>query len=115
MALPPGALICVASSLVRPLRTRCATSTRLQGKAQALYHQEMTYALCTVVLEQAQPVLEDAAARLDVAVESVDPDFGLVPIDPTTHTYAVRVDEQAIGWRAEKSRFSDPKIEPFGP
>ncbi|MFD0660810.1 hypothetical protein [Thermocatellispora tengchongensis] len=39
--------------------------------------------------------LADALARLELAEEDVDTAFGLVPIDPGTGLYAVRVAEEA--------------------
>ncbi|GAA5049684.1 hypothetical protein HNP84_004225 [Thermocatellispora tengchongensis] len=60
--------------------------------------------------------LADALARLELAEEDVDTAFGLVPIDPGTGLYAVRVAEEASHRAANTAGgpFSDPPIAPHG-
>jgi hypothetical protein len=48
-----------------------------------------------------------------------DADFGVVPVDPRNHTYAVLVDAptaERLGAESGTSGpFANPRIEPFGP
>ncbi len=67
------------------------------------------------------PTAAQAAGALGLAPEDLDPEFGVIPTDPSQDLYAVRVDELAAnratlvkGGGAE-GIFSDPKIAPFGP
>lgn len=68
------------------------------------------------------PTVEELKERFGLNDEEIDASFGVVEIDPETHTYTILVDAAA----AEKVRaggsiskvegpFSNPRIEPFGP
>lgn len=78
----------------------------------------MAHVLMTVELPGAAS-LHAAAERLGVAPGDLDPDFGVIPIDPEQHLYSVMVEERASAAAAERpgtaGPFSNPKIEPFGP
>ena len=63
--------------------------------------------------------LEAAAAQLGVAPEDIDPNFGIVPIDPRQNLFAVQVraDRLPEGFGSEtpyRGPFSSPRIAPFG-
>ncbi len=67
--------------------------------------------------------LEAAMRKLKLSEEEVDLDYGLVPIDPDSGLYGLRVTEEA-GHRAGATAtdsdgyagpWSDPRIEPYGP
>jgi hypothetical protein len=57
--------------------------------------------------------------KLELDDEQLDPDFGVVEIDPVQHQYAVLVDEDVAAKVAEapevEGPFSNPRVEPFGP
>jgi hypothetical protein len=70
----------------------------------------------------AAPTVEELKERFGLSDEEIDASFGVVEIDPQTHTYTILVEESA----AEKVQpggsigkvegpFSNPRIEPFGP
>lgn len=79
----------------------------------------MANVLVTVKLGSAQPSLEEVARHLNVSQTELDPDFGVVLIDPENLTYAVMVDERAAVDAAKSEGaagpFSNPRIEPMGP
>lgn len=76
-------------------------------------------------LPDGEPTLGEAAAILGLALGDLDPEFGVIPIDPADALYAVRVrsDSADRAARAIAKRgadeaegiFSDPRIAPFGP
>ncbi|NJP25918.1 hypothetical protein FLW53_17265 [Microbispora sp. SCL1-1] len=65
--------------------------------------------------------------RLGLAEDEVDTGYGLVPVDPRTDLYVLRVTEEAgrrvgdsdagavDGGAADGGPYSDPPIEPYGP
>jgi hypothetical protein len=67
----------------------------------------------------AEPTIDHAAAALGVPTDAVDPEFGVVLIDPKAGSYAVMVDERHAGdatARADvEGPFANPRIETFGP
>jgi hypothetical protein len=78
------------------------------------------FLLMTVEMPGAEPSIGRAASELGVAVEDLDVDFGLVPIDPRRSKYAVQVraDKVPTETRPESGHrgpWSNAKIEPFGP
>lgn len=79
----------------------------------------MTKVLLTTTLEPLHANPADAARRLNVAEGAVDPDFGVVSIDPVANLYAVLVDEASAHAAAQlpgvEGPFSNPQIETFGP
>jgi len=72
-------------------------------------------ALMIVKGKDGPPSLDEAARQLDVAVEDLDPDFGVVAIDPDRGLYSVRVDASKLGRGFEEGQgpFSDPDISPM--
>jgi hypothetical protein len=77
-------------------------------------------ALYTIEWPKGKPSLAEAAAQLHVPESDMDEGFGVVPIDPAHHLYAVRVTTHnatsaAPQERAVSGPYSDPKIEGFGP
>lgn len=66
--------------------------------------------------------LEEVAARIGVRVEDLDPQFGVVPIEPLDDgawRVAVRIDQRLAPDLRDQDQidgpFSDPPIEPAGP
>ena len=65
--------------------------------------------------------LSDVKHRFDLADDDLDPDFGVVEIDPDAHVYTVLVEENAAQRLREadvhgvSGPFSNPVIGAFGP
>jgi hypothetical protein len=70
-----------------------------------------TPVLLMVEWPKGQPSLEEAARHLGLERDDLDPDFGVVPVDPQKKLFAVR----GISSRAAKhsGASSDPAIGPF--
>jgi len=76
--------------------------------------------LYTVEAPSGPPSLADAAARLRLAVSDLDPNFGVVLIDPARHLYAVSTLTDIGAHRPPSAPgvagpFANPRIDPFGP
>ena len=75
--------------------------------------------MMTVELDPEAATVENAAERLGVEPDRIDPEFGVVSIDPDQNLYTVLVDEQAAAEATPRpgleGPFSNPLIEPFGP
>jgi hypothetical protein len=76
--------------------------------------------LMTVHGRDGSPSLADAARELGVSVSEMDGKFGVVPINPSQHLYAVQVRRNSLpaGTPSDKpyaGPYSNPKIAPFGP
>lgn len=76
-------------------------------------------ALMTVFGTNGPPARSVAAGQLGVAPADIDPDYGMVLIDPDKKMYAVKVRADRLPHGVEQEKpyrgpFSDPKIEPFG-
>jgi hypothetical protein len=76
-------------------------------------------ALMTVHGKGAPPTLAEAAAQLGVHVSALNPDFGVILIDPDREIYTVEVDVDQTGGIAEPGDsfggpYSNPDIEPLG-
>jgi hypothetical protein len=71
--------------------------------------------LMVVTGQGGPPSMEQAARQLGVTVEALDPDFGVVIINPDRGLYSVRVDASKLGdeFDPEKGPFSDPPIAPM--
>jgi hypothetical protein len=70
-------------------------------------------ALLRVKGSRAAPTLQQAALQLNLSVDDLDADFGVVPLDAEKQLYAVRTITPSRV--APPSAFSDPKIDTFGP
>jgi hypothetical protein len=79
----------------------------------------VAHLLLTIRLPSTEATIENAARHLGVDPDTIDPDFGVVLIDPADDKYAVMVDERsadrALGTEGVEGPFANPKIEPFGP
>ena len=75
--------------------------------------------MLTLQLDPAEASAEHVRRKLKLDDAALDPDFGVVEIDPAGHKYAVLVDEDVAeniqGTADVKGPFSNPRIEPFGP
>jgi hypothetical protein len=75
--------------------------------------------LLTCQLSAAEATVDAAAAHLGVPADAIDPEFGVVLIDPKTGSYAVMVDEDHADAAAARDDVSgpwaNPRIEAFGP
>jgi len=75
--------------------------------------------MLTLTLEPGEATLEAAARKLGLEERELDPDFGVVEIDPAAHRYTVLVDEgaaeQASRVPGVEGPYANPRIEPFGP
>lgn len=69
-------------------------------------------ALMVVLGEDGPPTIEGVAKQLSVSPSAIDPEFGIVPIDPVAQTYSVLV-EMSEGVAKNERSFSNPKIGPF--
>jgi hypothetical protein len=78
----------------------------------------MAHVLMTVELP-GDASIDAAAARLGVKPGDLDPEFGVIAIDPEQHLYSVMVEEHVSAGAAARpgtgGPFSNPRIEPFGP
>jgi hypothetical protein len=77
------------------------------------------HVLLTCQLAGDEATIEAAAAQLSVPTDALDPEFGVVLVDPEAGTYAVMVDEGHVGDAVAQADvegpWSNPRIEPFGP
>lgn len=74
----------------------------------------MAKVLFTIQIDP-EPTLAQVKERLGLSDEQIDPDFGVVVIDPDEHLYAILVDaEAAITDEAVKGPYSNPQIGPLG-
>lgn len=75
--------------------------------------------LLTLTLDPADATADGVRRALGLDERALDPDFGVVAVDPDNHRYAVMVDEDAAervaGTRGVEGPFANPRIEPFGP
>ena len=79
----------------------------------------MSKLMLTVKLEPEHATLEDARRRLGLEADELDPDFGVVNVDPEQDLYAILADErtaQKLSQQPEvQGPYANPVIEPFGP
>lgn len=76
--------------------------------------------LMTVRGEDAPPTLDEAAAQLGISVSALNPEFGVILIDPANRLYAVEVDAEALPAGTGSRRpfhgpYSNPDIDIFAP
>lgn len=76
--------------------------------------------LMTVQARSGAPSLAKAAQALGLPSDALDPEFGVVSIDPDACLFAVRAFADALPDRKDTDRpdvsgpYSDPNIAPFG-
>jgi hypothetical protein len=79
----------------------------------------MAKLMLTVKLHPRQASVSHVCKQLKLSQSELDPDFGVVGIDPKQNLYAILVEEAAarrIGKvKGVQGPFSNPRIEPFGP
>lgn len=70
----------------------------------------------------AAPTVDELKERFGLSDAEIDASFGVVEIDPETHTYTILVEQSAVekmqagrSIRNVEGPFSNPRIEPFGP
>jgi hypothetical protein len=75
--------------------------------------------MLTLQLDPTEASEEHVRRKLELDDGALDPEFGVVEIDPAEHKYAVLVDEDVAervqGAPQVEGPFSNPRIEPFGP
>lgn len=79
----------------------------------------MAKMLFTVKLDDDAPTVADVCRHLGVSEGDIDPEFGVVLIDPDDKRYAVMVDEAVVAKTTRATDvagpFSNPRIETTGP
>lgn len=67
------------------------------------------------------PSLAQVKARFGLSDDEIDEAFGVIEVDPETHTQTILVEQAAAaritgqpGWQGQ-GPFANPKIQPFGP
>lgn len=75
------------------------------------------YVLMTVHLPAQASTVEAAARWLGVDPTSIDPDFGVVSVDPASNRFALMLDARFVSGALEREGvdgpFANPRIEPF--
>lgn len=76
--------------------------------------------LMTVAIPGPRPGIVQAAKAMGVRRDALDKGFGVVPVDPERHLYAVQVRASEMPPAAPTNEsyrgpFSNPRIAPFGP
>ena len=75
--------------------------------------------MLTLTLDPADASVPVVQRKLGLKPEDIDPEFGVVALDPAQHKYAVLVKEdaatQVAGRPDVEGPFANPRIEPFGP
>jgi hypothetical protein len=81
----------------------------------------MSKVMVSIQSRESPPQFEEVKTRYGLTDDEIDPQFGVVEIDPVDGTYAILVEETAAekitdrpGWTVQ-GPYSNPTIEPFGP
>jgi hypothetical protein len=79
-----------------------------------------TYALYTLIFEgRKKPKLRQIAEKLHIVETDLDPEFGVVLIDPDKQQYCIMIDAEVLKKIDPDSEiqgpFSNPRIEPMDP
>jgi hypothetical protein len=81
----------------------------------------MAKVMLTIQRQEGPPQLEEIQIKYGLTDDEIDPQFGVVEIDPVDGTYTILVEETAAakisdseGWKVQ-GPYSNPRIEPFGP
>lgn len=81
----------------------------------------MTKIMMTIQSKVGQPSLAEVKDRYGLTDKEIDPQFGVVEIDPTDGSYTILIEESAANkiteseeWKVQ-GPYSNPKIAPFGP
>lgn len=79
----------------------------------------MSKQMVTLKLDPKKATLQNIVEQLQIPAADIDPDFGVVNIDPQANLYAILVEEESArklsGTTDVSGPFSNPRIEPFGP
>src|SRR5436305_15342596 len=85
----------------------------------ATYTPPVGKVMLTLTLDPAEASVDHVRQKLKVDEHELDPEFGVVELDPAQRRYAVLVDEQVAnrvqGTSGVEGPFANPRIEPFGP
>lgn len=75
--------------------------------------------MVTLSLAPSEATLAMVQEKFGLKPDQIDAAFGVVPLDPATHQYAILVNEEVAealqGRSGVSGQFSNPQIEPFGP
>jgi len=81
----------------------------------------MAKIMMTIQSKDGPPTLEAVRARYGLTEDEIDPQFGVVEIDPADGSYVILVEEAAAAkitdggdWKVQ-GPYSNPRIAPFGP
>jgi len=81
----------------------------------------MSKVMMTIGTAGRSPSVEDIKQQFNLDDDEIDPDFGVVEIDPDANLYTVLVEEQAAA-KVQPTRewttagpYANPRIAPFGP
>lgn len=81
----------------------------------------MAKIMMTIQSKSGPPSLEAVRTRYSLTANEIDPQFGVVEIDPADGTYVILIEETATGkftdsedWKVQ-GPYSNPTIAPFGP
>jgi len=81
----------------------------------------MAKVMMTIQSSGKAPTVQSVKERYGLTDDEIDPQFGVVAVDPDAELYTVLVEDQAapkLGSQADwsvKGPYSNPRIEPFGP
>lgn len=75
--------------------------------------------MMTIHASQGTPTLQEVMSKYGLSTDEIDPQFGVVPIDPEKNDYTILVEQSAVHridpteeWDVS-GPYSNPKIETF--